>query len=78
MTNLGIVQIAIIQLILSLVSIFVITTILLGLNPWAAFFMVVLISLILLNVVGFMYWSHIEFNAISVVNLVMVIFFLKK
>jgi hypothetical protein len=68
----GIVQTAILQLILSLASIFCVSTILLGMDPWAGLLIVFQISLIVLNVVGTMYWAGIDFNAISVVNLVMV------
>lgn len=67
-----IVQVAIIQILLSLASIFCVTTILLGMDPWSAFIIITIISLILMNLIGLMYWWSIDFNAISVVNLVMV------
>lgn len=63
---------AIIQILLSLASIFCVTTFLLGMDPWSAFIIVTVIALILMNVIGLMYWWSIDFNAISVVNLVMV------
>uniref|UniRef100_A0A915EUI0 SSD domain-containing protein n=1 Tax=Ditylenchus dipsaci TaxID=166011 RepID=A0A915EUI0_9BILA len=47
------------------------TALLLGMDPWSAFIIVIVIGLILMNVVGLMYWWSIDFNAISVVNLVM-------
>ncbi|KAI1724282.1 patched family domain-containing protein [Ditylenchus destructor] len=67
----GIVRAAIIQILLSLASIFCVTTVLLGMDPWSAFVIVTVIALILMNVIGLMYWWSIDFNAISVVNLVM-------
>lgn len=72
----GIVRVAIIQIILSLASIFCVTTILLGMDPWSAFIIVTIIALILMNLIGLMYWWSIDFNAVSVVNLVMVCFLL--
>ncbi|KAF7627318.1 hypothetical protein Mgra_00009386 [Meloidogyne graminicola] len=67
----GIVKTAILQIILSIVCIFCVNTILLGMDPWSAFIVVFVIVLILLNMVGSMWWWSIDFNAISVVNLVM-------
>lgn len=69
---LSIVPDAIIQLILSLTAIFIVTTVLLGLDPWSGVMIVVTIAIILLNLIGLMYWWSIDFNAISLVNLVMV------
>ena len=57
---------------LSVGAIFVVTTVLLGLDPWSAALIVVTIASILINLIGLMYWWSIDFNAISVVNLVMV------
>jgi len=62
---------AIIQLMLSLVVIFVVTFFLLGMDPWSAMIIVGTIASILVNLIGLMYWWGIDFNAISVVNLVM-------
>uniref|UniRef100_A0A0R3RZD1 SSD domain-containing protein n=1 Tax=Elaeophora elaphi TaxID=1147741 RepID=A0A0R3RZD1_9BILA len=64
---------ACIQLVLSLVAIFAITTILLGLDPWSAFIIDLTISCVLFNLIGLMYWWSIDFNAVSVVNLVMTV-----
>ncbi|KAL3989238.1 Niemann-Pick C type family protein [Acanthocheilonema viteae] len=64
---------ACIQLILSLVAIFAVTTILLGLDPWSAFIIDLTISCVLFNLIGLMYWWSIDFNAVSVVNLVMTV-----
>ncbi|KAI6244008.1 Niemann-Pick C1 protein [Aphelenchoides fujianensis] len=69
----SIVKAAIVQLICSEVSIFVVTTVLLGLDPWSAMIIVCTISCILVNLLGLMYWWSIDFNAISVVNLVMAV-----
>lgn len=63
---------ACIQLVLSLVAIFAVTTVLLGLDPWSAFIIDFTISCVLFNLIGLMYWWSIDFNAVSVVNLVMV------
>lgn len=63
---------ACIQLALSLVAIFAVTTVLLGLDPWSAFIIDLTISCVLFNLIGLMYWWNIDFNAVSVVNLVMV------
>ena len=68
----SIVSDAILQLILSLAAIFVVTTVLLGLDPWSGATVVLVIACILLNLIGLMYWWSIDFNAISLVNLVMV------
>ncbi|VDM95986.1 unnamed protein product [Thelazia callipaeda] len=57
---------ACIQLILSLVVIFGVTTVLLGLDPWSAFIIDLTISCVLFNLIGLMYWWSIDFNAISV------------
>lgn len=65
---------ACVQLVLSLAAIFAVTTILLGLDPWSAFIIDLIISCVLFNLIGLMYWWSIDFNAVSVVNLVMVRF----
>lgn len=67
---------ACVQLVLSLIAIFAVATVLLGLDPWSAFIIDLTIGCILFNLIGLMYWWGIEFNAISVVNLVMVCCFL--
>uniref|UniRef100_A0A8R1XTT3 SSD domain-containing protein n=1 Tax=Onchocerca volvulus TaxID=6282 RepID=A0A8R1XTT3_ONCVO len=64
---------ACIQLVLSLVAIFAVTTVLLGLDPWSAFIIDLTISCVLFNLIGLMYWWSIDFNAVSVVNLVMTV-----
>uniref|UniRef100_A0A0N4ZPH1 SSD domain-containing protein n=1 Tax=Parastrongyloides trichosuri TaxID=131310 RepID=A0A0N4ZPH1_PARTI len=62
---------AIIQVIFSITGIFVVATLCLGIDPWSGMIIVVTIASILLNLIGLMYWWSIDFNAISVVNLVM-------
>nr|QWX95805.1 NPC intracellular cholesterol transporter-like protein [Strongyloides stercoralis] len=62
---------AIIQIIFSITGIFVVATLCLGIDPWSGMIIVVTIASILLNLIGLMYWWNIDFNAISVVNLVM-------
>ncbi len=61
---------AIIQLSLSLTAICIVTTVLLDL--YSALLLLFIITCILINLIGLMYWWWIDFNAISVVNLVMV------
>jgi len=63
---------AVVQLLLSVGAIFVVATLLLGMDPWSGALVVLLIALILLNLIGMMHWWAISFNAISLVNLVMV------
>jgi len=67
----SIVKSAILQLICSELIIFVFTTFFLGIDPWSSIIVVVTITFILINLLGLMYWWSIDFNAISVVNLVM-------
>uniref|UniRef100_A0AC35UI19 SSD domain-containing protein n=1 Tax=Rhabditophanes sp. KR3021 TaxID=114890 RepID=A0AC35UI19_9BILA len=62
---------AILQLISCVFGIFIVSTILMGLDPWSAMIMVVTITCIIMNLIGLMYFWNIDFNAISVVNLVM-------
>ncbi|VDK59322.1 unnamed protein product [Anisakis simplex] len=62
---------ACVQLVLSLIAIFSVATLLLGLDPWSAFIIDLTIGCVLFNLIGLMYWWSIDFNAISVVNLVM-------
>lgn len=60
---------------LSLAVIFIVTFFILGMDPWSAMIIVGTIACILVNLIGLMYWWNIDFNAISVVNLVMVSLF---
>ena len=63
---------ACVQLILSLIAIFAVATVLLGLDPWSAMIIDITIASTLFNLIGLMHWWDIDFNAVSVVNLVMV------
>ncbi|VDD90496.1 unnamed protein product [Enterobius vermicularis] len=62
---------ACVQLILSLIAIFAVATVLLGLDPWSAMIIDITIASTLFNLIGLMHWWDIDFNAVSVVNLVM-------
>lgn len=64
---------AIINLSISLAAIFIITTILLGLDFYTAFIICFTITMIVINMFGAMHLLNIDLNAISVVNLVMAI-----
>ncbi|XP_068196952.1 NPC intracellular cholesterol transporter 1 [Antennarius striatus] len=55
----------------SLASIFVVTTVLLGLELWSAVLVSITIAMILVNMFGVMYLWSISLNAVSLVNLVM-------
>ncbi len=63
---------AIVQLCVSLLAIFVVSFLLLGIDPWSALIITLTIALILTNLMGLMHWWNISFNAVSLVNLVMV------
>lgn len=56
----------------SLASIFVVTTVLLGFELWSAVMVSVTIAMILVNMFGVMWLWGISLNAVSLVNLVMV------
>lgn len=56
----------------SLASIFVVTTVLLGFELWAAVVVSITIAMILVNMFGVMWLWGISLNAVSLVNLVMV------
>ncbi|KHJ43473.1 putative niemann-Pick C1 protein [Trichuris suis] len=61
------------QLLLSLAAIFIVSAILMGLDVWSSCIIVCVISAILFNLMGLMYWWSIAFNAVSLVNLVMAV-----
>jgi Niemann-Pick C1 protein len=63
----------IINLVISLADIFVVTFLLLGLDVHSALIIVTVITCILLNLMGLMYWWNISLNAVSLVNLVMAV-----
>lgn len=56
----------------SLVAIFVVTTVLLGFELWSAVMVCITIAMILVNMFGVMWLWGISLNAVSIVNLVMV------
>lgn len=56
----------------SLASIFVVTTVLLGFELWSAVIVSITIAMILVNMFGVMWLWSISLNAVSLVNLVMV------
>lgn len=60
------------NLCVSLASIFVVTTILLGFELWSAVLVTATIAMILVNMFGVMWLWSISLNAVSLVNLVMV------
>lgn len=60
------------QLGVSLVAIFVVTTVLLGFELWSGVLVSITIAMILVNMFGVMWLWDISLNAVSLVNLVMV------
>lgn len=61
------------NLTISLVCIFVVTAILLGLDFYTGFLITLVIAMIVVDMFGALYLFNIELNAVSLVNLVMVI-----
>ncbi|KAJ8923333.1 hypothetical protein NQ315_001891 [Exocentrus adspersus] len=57
----------------SLVAIFVVTFLLMGLDLFSSIVVIITITMILVNLGGLMYWWHITLNAVSLVNLVMAV-----
>lgn len=60
------------SLCVSLASIFVVSTVLLGFELWSAVLVCLTIAMILVNMFGVMWLWGISLNAVSLVNLVMV------
>ncbi|GFY60803.1 NPC intracellular cholesterol transporter 1 [Trichonephila inaurata madagascariensis] len=54
----------------SIFAIFVVTFLFLGLDIYSAFIVVIVIVMIIVNLMGLMYWWNISLNAVSLVNLV--------
>lgn len=54
----------------SILSIFIVTFLFLGLDFYSAFIVVITIVMIIINLMGLMYWWNISLNAVSLVNLV--------
>jgi Niemann-Pick C1 protein len=65
-------QDATMQLVLTLVAIFISTFILLSFDLFTALIVTLLIAIIIIDMVGIMFMWNIELNAISLVNLVIV------
>ncbi|XP_057666723.1 NPC intracellular cholesterol transporter 1-like isoform X1 [Diorhabda carinulata] len=57
----------------SLLAIFVVTFILMGLDIFSSVVVIITITMIIVNLGGLMYWWHITLNAVSLVNLVMAV-----
>ncbi|XP_017879993.1 NPC intracellular cholesterol transporter 1 isoform X4 [Ceratina calcarata] len=58
---------------ISLIAIFVVTFLLMGLDIFSSIVVVITITMIVVNIGGLMYWWHITLNAVSLVNLVMAV-----
>ncbi|XP_012286776.1 Niemann-Pick C1 protein isoform X2 [Orussus abietinus] len=58
---------------ISLLAIFVVTFLLMGLDIFSSLVVVITITMIVVNIGGLMYWWHITLNAVSLVNLVMAV-----
>lgn len=56
----------------SILAIFVVTFLFLGLDIYSAVIVVITIVMIIVNLMGLMYWWNISLNAVSLVNLVVV------
>ena len=61
------------NLCVSLLAVFVVTIILMGLDIYTAVIVCTTITMIIIDMFGAMYLLNIELNAVSLVNLVMVI-----
>ncbi|XP_011630043.1 NPC intracellular cholesterol transporter 1-like [Pogonomyrmex barbatus] len=58
---------------ISLLAIFVVTFLLMGLDIFSSLVVIITITMIVVNIGGLMYWWHITLNAVSLVNLVMAV-----
>ncbi|XP_014480790.1 PREDICTED: Niemann-Pick C1 protein isoform X2 [Dinoponera quadriceps] len=58
---------------ISLLAIFVVTFLLMGLDIFSSLVVLITITMIVVNIGGLMYWWHITLNAVSLVNLVMAV-----
>ncbi|XP_074041055.1 NPC intracellular cholesterol transporter 1 isoform X3 [Leptinotarsa decemlineata] len=61
------------SIVMGLASVFVVTFLLMGLDIFSSFVVVVTITTIIINLCGLLYWWNIPLNAISLVNLVMAV-----
>jgi Niemann-Pick C1 protein len=62
----------IVNLTLSFIGVFLVTCILLGFDFHTSFLILLCVFMIIIDMLGVMYIWHIELNAVSVVNIVMV------
>lgn len=67
-----------ISLALSLGVVTIVTYILTGFSLFSAGMVLVTVTMIIINMLGFMYWWNISLNAVSLVNLVMVKIFVSR
>lgn len=58
---------------ISLLAIFAVTFLLMGLDLFSSLVVIITIAMIVVNLGGLMYWWHITLNAVSLVNLVMAV-----
>jgi Niemann-Pick C1 protein len=61
-----------VNLSLSFTAVFIVTCVLLGFDFHTAFLILLCVFMIIIDMFGVMYLWHIELNAISVVNIIMV------
>jgi Niemann-Pick C1 protein len=61
-----------VNLSLSFTAVFLVTCILLGFDFHTAFLIILCVFMIIIDMFGVMYLWHIELNAVSVVNIIMV------
>jgi Niemann-Pick C1 protein len=57
---------------LSLAAVFVATLVLTGFDVFSALIVVAMVTMVVVNLGGLMYWWDVSLNAVSLVNLVMV------
>jgi len=57
---------------LSLAAVFVATLVLTGFDVWSSLIVLVMVTMIVVNLGGLMYWWNVTLNAVSLVNLVVV------
>lgn len=57
---------------LSLAAVFVATLVLTGFDVWSSLIVLLMVTMVVVNLGGLMYWWNVTLNAVSLVNLVMV------
>lgn len=58
---------------LSLAAVFVATLVLTGFDLWSSLIVLVMVTMVVVNLGGLMYWWNVSLNAVSLVNLVMAV-----